>query len=122
MAGDVLVSGAGLNGTNQNYFDIVTRTLKIDGRINANDLRVTTGANNWNYATGDVSPLGGSSGSGYSVDSTALGGLYANRIRIVSTDAGVGVRSLGEMAATGSDFRIDSAGPCRDRRQDQRGK
>ncbi|RWA48148.1 hypothetical protein AU476_33305 [Cupriavidus sp. UYMSc13B] len=36
--------------------------------------------------------------------------MYANRIRLIGTEAGVGVRSAGTLAAQAGDFSIDSAG------------
>ncbi len=78
--GDVLVSGAGLNAADQNFFNIITRTLKVDGQVNARSLDVLTGTNAWDYATGSATPIAGSGGApAYAIDSTALGGIYANR-------------------------------------------
>ncbi|MEP7244260.1 MAG: hemagglutinin repeat-containing protein [Gammaproteobacteria bacterium] len=109
--GGVLISGAGLNAAGQNYFDIVSRSLKVDGQINAHTLSVVTGTNDWDYESGSATPIAGASAaSGYAFDSTALGGIYADRIRIIATEAGVGVRALGDVAATGDDFSIDSNG------------
>ncbi|HEX5127013.1 MAG TPA: filamentous hemagglutinin N-terminal domain-containing protein, partial [Rhodocyclaceae bacterium] len=109
--GDVLISGAGLDGKNQSYFDIVTRSVKLDGQVNAGDLNITTGPGTWNYAS-RTSTASAPSGAApdYAFDSTALGGMYANKIKIVANEAGVGVRMLGDAAATGSDFSIDAAG------------
>src|SRR3546814_18377070 len=36
--------------------------------------------------------------------------MYANRIRLIATEAGVGVRALGDVAATAGDFTINAAG------------
>lgn len=36
--------------------------------------------------------------------------MYVNRIRLVATEAGVGVRMLGEVATSGDDFTLTSAG------------
>jgi filamentous hemagglutinin family protein len=109
--GDVLISGAGLNAGDQNFFNIITRALKVNGQVNARSLDVLTGTNAWDYATGSATPIAGSgSAPTFAMDSTALGGIYANRIRIVSTEAGVGVRALGDMAASSDDFTLNAAG------------
>ena len=111
-SGDLLINGSGLNASAQQILDLVARSIKIDGQINANDLSLTAGANSWDYnsraATGALTPT--DTIPTYAIDSTVLGGMYANRIKIVATEAGVGVRMLGEAAATGSDFSLDASG------------
>ena len=110
--GDVLINGSGLNASSQALLDIVTRTLKVEGQVNANDVVLATGANAWNYesrqVTGSIAPSGAK--KEYAIDTSALGGMYANRIHMIATEAGVGVRMLGEAAARADDFRLDAAG------------
>ncbi|MFS0755535.1 hemagglutinin repeat-containing protein [Noviherbaspirillum sp. 1P10PC] len=110
--GDVLVQGQGMNASDQQLLDIVTRSLRLDGPLNARDLHVTTGLAQWDYAGRTVS--GGATGVGpapaYAIDSSRLGGIYADRIRLVATEAGVGVRMRGEAAARADDFTLDAAG------------
>ena len=110
--GDVLINGGGLNASGQALLDIVTRTVKVDGQVNGNDIVLATGAHAWNYATreitGSMAPSGGK--QEYAIDTTALGGMYANRIQLIATEAGVGVRMLGEAAARTDDLRVDASG------------
>lgn len=112
VGGDVLINGGGLNASSQALLDIVTRTVKVDGQVNGNDVVLATGAHAWNYATrevtGSMAPAGEK--KEYAIDTTALGGMYANRIHMIATEAGVGVRMLGEAAARTDDFRVDAAG------------
>ena len=110
--GDILITGNGLNGTAQQILDLVSRSVRIDGNINAQDLGVFAGAQQWRYDTRGVTGAAAPQGSApvYAIDSSALGGMYANRIRLVSTDAGVGVRMLGNAAANGQDFSLSAAG------------
>lgn len=110
--GDILIQGNGLNGTAQQILDLVTRSVKIDGQVNAQDLGIYTGANNWDYGTRSVTGPAGANGAAptYAIDSSTLGGMYANRIRLVATEAGVGVRMLGDAAANGDDFTLTAAG------------
>jgi filamentous hemagglutinin len=113
--GDILIQGAGLNATGQQVLDLVARSIRIDGRLGTSptgSLRLVAGANQWSYDTREVT--GSLAGSGpvpaYAIDSTALGGMYAGRIRLIATEAGVGVRMLGEAAASADDFSLTSAG------------
>ena len=113
--GDVLIEGLGANASTQQIFDIVARSVNVNGKINTatgGSLGITAGNNTWNYTSRSVT--GSVSGSGaaptFAFDSTALGGMYAGRIRIIATEAGVGVRMLGEAAASADDFTLSSAG------------
>lgn len=113
--GDVLIEGVGANANTQQIFDIVARSVKVDGKINTiagGSLGITVGNNAWDYTnrnvTGSVAGVGVA--PSYAFDSTVLGGMYAGRIHIVATEAGVGVRMLGEAAASADDFTLTSAG------------
>lgn len=111
--GDILINGAGVEARNTAVFDVLARSVKLDGQINAQDLRITTGSNTVDYASRNATPVAPASGEGvpvFSLDSTALGGMYANRIKLIATEAGVGVRMLGEAAASGDDFTLNAAG------------
>jgi filamentous hemagglutinin len=123
--GDILVTGTGLNVTGVELLNLVARTIKIDGPVNGNDLRVYAGAATHTFASaGEQSVLSNTeitstaptnnpaalSNGTYAIDSSVLGGMYANAIRLVATDAGVGVRMLGEVASTAADFTLTAAG------------
>jgi filamentous hemagglutinin len=113
--GDILISGAGLNATAQQILDLVSRSVRIDGQVNTaagGTVGVTTGLNQWSYV--DRSVIGSTTAADtapvWALDSTALGGMYAGRIRLIATEAGVGVRMLGSAAANVDDFQLTSAG------------
>nr|WP_314623230.1 hemagglutinin repeat-containing protein [uncultured Noviherbaspirillum sp.] len=113
--GDVLINGGGLNASAQQVLDIVTRSASIDGQVNTaagGSLGIVTGNNQWRYASRDVAGATTPDGAApaLAIDSSALGGMYAGRIRLIATEAGVGVRMLGDAAASVDDFRLDGAG------------
>ena len=110
--GDILVNGGGLNASAQQLLELVTRSVKLEANVNAPQIEITTGTNQWDYGTRAITGSVGATGSAptYSIDSSALGGMYANRIKISSTEAGVGVRMLGDAAASAEDFTLSAAG------------
>lgn len=110
--GDILINGNGLNATAQQMLDLVARTVKLDGTINAQDLSITAGANRYDYVSRSVTGAvpGAGTTPAYAIDSSALGGMYANRIKLTATEAGVGVRMLGDAAASSDDFTLSAAG------------
>lgn len=110
--GDILINGTGFNASAQQILDLVARSVKLDGQVNVPDLGIVTGANVWDYTSRNVTGSATATGTvpGYAIDSTALGGMYAGRIRLIATEAGVGVRMLGEAAATADDFTLNAAG------------
>ncbi|MDF3934498.1 hemagglutinin repeat-containing protein [Pseudomonas citronellolis] len=109
--GDILVEGAGIDARNQQVLDLVARSVKLDGQLNGQDVGVVAGSNDFAYADRSVTAKAGSADKPlYAIDSTALGGMYANRIRLLATEGGVGVRMRGEAAASADDFTLTSAG------------
>lgn len=110
--GDILITGTGINANAQQILNLVSRSVTIDGRVNAPELNIVAGRNDWNYASGAVTALAadGSAKPAWAIDSSALGGMYAGRISLKATEAGVGVRMQNQAAATADDFTITSAG------------
>jgi filamentous hemagglutinin len=100
--GDVLVDGLGLNVSNLDAFDIISRTARINADVHAVKLGITTGYGSHDIATGQFSalPPDGSKVPAVALDSTALGGMYAERIILVGNEKGVGVNLEGITHAT----------------------
>ena len=100
--GDVLVDGLGLNVSNLDAFDIISRTARINADVHAVKLGITTGYGSHDVATGQFSaqPPDGSEAPAVALDSTALGGMYAERIILVGNEKGVGVNLEGITHAT----------------------
>ncbi len=113
-AGRLGIEGQGLNGMNLSQVDLIARTLEINAQVWANRLNVTAGASRVDYGTGAVSPQAGDGPApGVTLDTAALGGMYANSIRLIGTEAGVGVNIGGNLMALTGDLQVNAAGDVR---------
>ncbi|WP_428554872.1 hemagglutinin repeat-containing protein [Pseudomonas edaphica] len=110
--GAVTIDGQGLNASNVDRFEIITRSAKINAQINARNLTVIAGRNDVNAQTlnATVRADDGSAKPELAIDSSALGGMYAGAIKLVGTEAGVGVKLDGTLAASGGDIQLDANG------------
>ncbi|PIF52660.1 filamentous hemagglutinin [Pseudomonas sp. 29] len=110
--GSVAIEGAGLNATNVDRFEIITRSAKINAEIQAQSLTIVAGRNDVNAQTLNATARAddGSSKPQLAIDSSALGGMYAGAIKLVGTEAGVGVKLDGKLIASGGDIQLDANG------------
>lgn len=113
--GDVLFGNKGANFAQGDgavdLFDVVSRSIGIDGKIYGKDVRFSAGRQNFDYGTGKVT---GKSDDGrspaYAIDGTAVGAMQADSIKIIVTDKGAGVRMRGDMAANAGELSISADG------------
>ena len=97
--GNIVIGPNGIDGTNANYVEIIAKALELRGNIVANDLKVVTGSNSTTSPTNNIA-----------IDAKELGGMYANRIRIISTDKGAGVNSDAFIVSKDSKLEITANG------------
>ncbi|AEK61565.1 hemagglutinin repeat-containing protein [Collimonas fungivorans] len=109
--GDIQIGSSGLSASNTDQLDLISRSVSVNGQLWANQLNVVTGTNQVNYSDLGVQIIAGDNNKPtVSIDIAQLGGMYANKIRLIGTEAGVGVASLGNVAAQAGDVNIDSQG------------
>ncbi len=116
--GNITITGGGLDSTGQDYTDIIARSVKVNAGIRANDLKVTMGRNRVDATHEIITKLAddGSQKPGMALDVSALGGMYAGKIRLIGTEQGVGVHNAGQIGATAgnvvltADGRIENSG------------
>ncbi|POA30578.1 hemagglutinin repeat-containing protein [Pseudomonas sp. GW456-12-1-14-TSB6] len=110
--GSVAIEGAGLNATNVDRFEIITRSAKINAEIQAKNLTIVAGRNDVNADNLNATARAddGSTKPQLAIDSSALGGMYAGAIKLVGTEAGVGVKLDGKLIASGGDIQLDANG------------
>lgn len=109
--GNVSIDGTGLNASNVDQFEIITRATTINAQIQAKKLTIVAGRNDVDARTLNATARAadGSKAPDLAIDSSALGGMYVGAVKLVGTEAGVGVKLSGDMVA-GGDIQIDAAG------------
>lgn len=110
--GALSIGSNGLDAFNVDRLDLLSRQLSVNGSIWTKELVASAGAGRVNYDGMLLDVLPGTDGAAPSIgiDVAQLGGMYADRIRLIATEAGVGVVSRGTLAAQSGDLQIDSAG------------
>ncbi|WP_233958490.1 DUF637 domain-containing protein [Pectobacterium versatile] len=108
--GSITIGGKGLDGSATDYVDILSRATELNGKINAKSLTLTQGSNRVDFKTGTISPIAGEGAKPLlAVDTKALGGMYAERIRLVATEEGVGA-NVANLTSSQQDITLDSKG------------
>lgn len=108
--GSVIIGSNGFDGNSAEFVDIISRATELNGKINAKTLTLTQGANRVSFKDGSVKPIAGEGAKPQlAVDTKALGGMYAGKIRLVATENGVGV-NLNNITSTQRDISLTTAG------------
>lgn len=97
--GQIAVDGAGLDATHVDQMDLIARAVRVNAALHANRLHVETKVD----AGSGQAPV-------FGIDVSQLGGMYARKIVLASTEAGVGVSTHGVLAAHAGDFTLASNG------------
>ncbi|CAM4016641.1 Filamentous haemagglutinin FhaB/tRNA nuclease CdiA-like TPS domain-containing protein [Bordetella tumbae] len=113
-AGKISIEGQGLDGTQVRQVDLFARALAINAGVWADHLNVAAGAARVDADSGKASALAGQGPvPKFALDTAALGGMYANSIRLIGTEAGVGVNIAGNLVALTGDLSLNAAGDVR---------
>ncbi|WP_103599660.1 hemagglutinin repeat-containing protein [Campylobacter concisus] len=94
------IVGDGLNDKSSDYTNVISNAVNLNSNIHANELNIigekaVASSNGKLY--NDVKAK--NQENSFSLDSSALGGMYANKIKLVGTSNGVGVNNNGLVIA-----------------------
>ncbi|GHU16975.1 hypothetical protein FACS189475_00060 [Betaproteobacteria bacterium] len=110
-SGRVRIEGAGMDMSRVDHTEILARAVEVNAGLWAQTLTVATGANRIDTAadTGEarLSTLtaltANTPAPAFAIDVAQLGGMYAQKIHLIGTEAGVGVRNAGDIGAAAGD-------------------
>ncbi|WP_370429557.1 hemagglutinin repeat-containing protein [Klebsiella aerogenes] len=110
--GEIIVQGGGLDASSVDSIDLLARAVKINAGVWAQELKVTAGRNQIDAAhtRTTAKSADGSAPPAVAIDVSALGGMYAHKIRLVGTERGVGVHNAGNIGAAAGDVAISADG------------
>jgi len=109
--GTIAVNGSGLPAGSTDQVDLLARAVAINAGVWARQLNVVTGANRISFQTLAAQPMSATGATpSVALDVSALGGMYANAIFLVGTEAGLGVNNQGRIIAQNGDLTITSTG------------
>ena len=109
--GIVSFSGDGLDAKTIDFTDVIARAVQVNASLRARQLNVITGSNE--VRAGDLHTtafIQNDNKPKFAIDVSTLGGMYAGKIWLVGTEAGVGVRNAGTLGGSADEIRITSAG------------
>ncbi|RST48860.1 hemagglutinin repeat-containing protein [Variovorax sp. DXTD-1] len=109
--GTITINGAGLDASKTDYAAILARAVEANAGIWASELKVVTGANTVSADHSQITPTAGTGAAPtFALDVAALGGMYAGKIVLIGTEAGLGVRNAGTIQAAPGATALAGAG------------
>ncbi|WP_342755004.1 hemagglutinin repeat-containing protein [Pantoea sp. MBD-2R] len=110
--GEIVIQGAGLDSSRQDSTDLIARAVKVNAGIWASELKVTTGRNSVDADHNRITAKAADGGTApvLAIDVAGLGGMYANKIRLLGTEKGVGVHNAGNIGASAGDVVVNADG------------
>ncbi len=109
--GQIAITGKGMNDAQSNYTRLIGRAVEVNAKLHAQDLTITTGRNITD-AQGNVVTQKAADGTipAFALDVAAVGGMYGNKIKLVGTEHGVGVRNAGTIGAQAGELSLSADG------------
>jgi len=115
--GHINFLGNGLDTSQANFTDVISRAVTVNAGIWANNLNITTGTNQVNVDSNsnltNVNAIAADAGSitpAFAIDVAALGGMYAGKIHMIGTESGLGVRNASDIGASVGNVSISANG------------
>ncbi len=114
-SGKVVIRGKGLDTSDADYTRILSRAAEINAGVWGKDVKVVSGKNKLDF-DGSLAKTASAPSSSDSVtptvaiDTAALGGMYADKITLISTDNGAVIRNKGRIFAAAGGVTLSADG------------
>ncbi len=116
--GKVRIDGDGMDSMGSDYTQIIAKTAEINAGVYAKNLDVITGSNQVSYEedtkdtviTSKNAANNSNQTTGVALDVSALGAMYAGKIRLIGTEKGMGVTNAGSIVASAGGLQLDNNG------------
>ena len=112
--GVINITGQGLDASKADYTQLLSRAAQINAGVWAKELTVVAGQNDieGNPQVDTIHTVSGSAGTvpQFAIDTSHLGGMYAGKISLISTEQGVGINNAGQVFASAGHIKISANG------------
>lgn len=113
--GTIAVNGDGLNATNLDKITLISRAAQLNAGIWAKQADVILGANqvaadNSGHSGNITTQQGTGDVPQFALDVSQLGSMYAGQMRIIGTEAGLGINNGGQLISDAGDLTLDAQG------------
>ncbi len=110
--GQINITGNGLDTSTVDYTRLLSQATQINAGLWAKDLTVIAGQNDVdsNHAVSASYDSSATNRPTVAIDTRNLGGMYAGKISLISTDKGVGINNAGQVFASAGNIKISANG------------
>lgn len=109
-SGDVVIGRGGFNCIQTNRIDIIAQSLFLNGEISAKNININLGCQEYDYTSDMGKSINEGEPQNYVINSSEFGGIYGEGIRLITHEKSIGVAIDFNMATTGSNLTVNSAG------------
>lgn len=114
-AGKVMIDGKGLDTSDADYTRILSRAAEINAGVWGKDVKVVAGKNKLDFdgslaETASAPSFSDSVTPTVAIDTAALGGMYADKITLISTDNAAVIRNKGRIFAAAGGVTLSADG------------
>lgn len=113
-SGRIEINGYGLKNSGQDYTDLIARSVNVNAELWANnEINIITGQAKVSADLSKIEKQGFNNQVDqpeFGLDVSALGGMYAGKIKMVGTENGVGVRNDGKLMASAGTLNLSADG------------